>query len=379
MHRRPLSHLWPPPPFTTRNHSTTTSIRSVLLVKKPNDDRTTQAAAEIIRYLAKQDEFPRPRIIVERNAIEDLKAAGVGVGIDPTGGGLQLDVLDTPSPTVPRIAGGEDPTCPVPAASGTNPPPEVDLVVTLGGDGTILHVSSLYARAGVVPPVVSFSMGSLGFLLPFHIEGYRKTLSDIWRRKFAVLPRMRLACQVFDAHGRVVDRCAGAGSGWQVMNEVALHRGRYPHLSVVDAFVNDQHLTEAVADGLILATPTGSTAYSLSSGGPIAHPSINSFLLTPIAPRSLSFRTLLLPDDCQVKMQGQISTKSRAPSELSMDGREVCVLHPGEYITLRKSSYPMPCIVPQNGKDGWVADINSLLQFNVGFKNSALWRGHTSG
>lgn len=120
------------------------------------------------------------------------------MGIDPIRGGLQLDVLDTPSPPVPRTAGGEDPTCPVPAATpgpGTNPPPEVDLVVTLGGDGTILHVSSLYARAGVVPPVVSFSMGSLGFLLPF-----RESESES-RLFFGDSEGMSRACQATGKRG----------------------------------------------------------------------------------------------------------------------------------------------------------------------------------
>jgi NADH kinase len=96
------------------------------------------------------------------------------------------------------------------------------------------------------------------------IEHYRETLKDVFQGTYGVLQRMRLACQVFSSSGEVVDRCSGAGSGkscasvhvqrcststtigWQVMNEVALHRGRYPHLSVVDAFVNGQHLTEAV-------------------------------------------------------------------------------------------------------------------------------------
>lgn len=194
---------------------------------------------------------------------------------------------------------------------------------------------------------------------------------------------MRLSVEVFDANGRPKANCGrpldvrgttasaadaetddshesdgttsggftlsssssfSSSRGWQVLNEVALHRGRSPHLTVVDAYVNGQHLTEAVADGLILATPTGSTAYSLSSGGPIAHPAVDCMLLTPIAPRSLSFRTLLLPTTGEVVLR--ISPTSRNPgSELSIDGREVCVLEPGEYVKVGKSEYPMPCVM----------------------------------
>ena len=91
--------------------------------------------------------------------------------------------------------------------------------------------------------------------------------------------------------------------GWQVMNEVSLHRGPSPHLNTIDVFVDGQHLTEAVCDGLIISTPTGSTAYSLSAGGPIVHPSLSAIVLTPICPRSLSFRPLVFPSSSSVTLR----------------------------------------------------------------------------
>ncbi|KAG7530681.1 hypothetical protein FFLO_04851 [Filobasidium floriforme] len=325
--------------------------RNVLLVKKTNDEPTTVAAKTIISHL--RSTYPNLNILIESEAAPELSSGLSGVAI--------IDRDSTVSPnTGVRIWARPDKE-------------ELDLIITLGGDGTILHVSSLYARPGKVPPVLSFSMGSLGFLTPFHIDTHEETIGSVFDAKYKILDRMRLACEIFGEDDRPVKRCPT--TGWQVMNEVSIHRGRYPHLSVVDAYVDGEHLTEAVADGLILATPTGSTAYSLSSGGPIAHPGLEAFLLTPIAPRSLSFRTLLLPSQGEVMMK--ISGKSRAPSELSMDGREVCNLHPGEYIKVRRSRYPIPCVTRRDGGDDWVADINSLLQFNVGFKNSSLWRRHT--
>jgi NADH kinase len=148
------------------------------------------------------------------------------------------------------------------------------------------------------------------------------------------------------------------------------------------------------SDGLILSTPTGSTAYSLSCGGPIVHPSVQALILTPICPRSLSFRPLVLPGSSRITLRVrflslshivgltsirhfQINPRSRAAAEVSMDGQETRILLPGESISVAASSHPVPCInrsAPANDaldgvEDDWLRDINTLLQFNVSFKN----------
>ncbi|KAL6306138.1 ATP-NAD kinase [Sparassis latifolia] len=260
----------------------------------------------------------------------------------------------------------------------------IDLVVTLGGDGTILHASSLF-KVGAVPPVLSFSMGTLGFLLPFHIDDYAKALDSAFRGHALVLNRMRLQCTFQDADGEHSNlHC----KDWQVMNEVALHRGSSPHLNTIDIYVDGQHLTESVSDGLIVSTPTGSTAYSLSAGGPIVHPSLSALVLTPICPRSLSFRPLIFPSSSSITLQ--ISERSRASAGLSMDGQVTHVLNPGESVTVQASLYPIPCInrssiaepddsrtgegVGPGTEDDWVRDINSLLQYNATFRSKALLR-----
>ncbi|OBZ69503.1 NADH kinase pos5, mitochondrial [Grifola frondosa] len=215
---------------------------------------------------------------------------------------------------------------------------KIDLVVTLGGDGTILHASSLF-KVGAVPPVLSFSMGTLGFLLPFHIHDYAKAIDSAFAGKVTVLHRMRLSCTFHDPVGNRIDtQC----EDWQVMNEIALHRGSSPHLNTIDVFVDGQHLTEAVSDGLIVSTPTGSTAYSLSAGGPIVHPSLSALVLTPICPRSLSFRPLVFPSSSSITLR--ISERSRASAGLSMDGQVSHVLSPGESVTVQASLHPIPCI-----------------------------------
>ncbi|RPD53333.1 ATP-NAD kinase [Lentinus tigrinus ALCF2SS1-7] len=275
---------------------------------------------------------------------------------------------------------------------GPNAEP-IDLVITLGGDGTILHASSLF-KVGAVPPVLSFSMGTLGFLLPFHIDDYTKAIDSAFAGRITLLHRMRLSCSFQDSGGEHVDTYC---DDWQVMNEIALHRGSSPHLNTIDVFVDGQHLTEAVSDGLIVATPTGSTAYSLSAGGPIVHPSLSAIVLTPICPRSLSFRPLVFPSSSSITLR--ISERSRASAGLSMDGQISRVLSPGESVTVRASLHPIPCInrssiteppqirhgeeegaiggmsgegVGPGKEDDWVRDINNLLQYNATFRSKAL-------
>ncbi|KAH8115468.1 ATP-NAD kinase-like domain-containing protein [Phellopilus nigrolimitatus] len=251
-------------------------------------------------------------------------------------------------------------------------------------------------------------MGTLGFLLPFHIDDFAPALESAFLGKATVLYRMRLSCTFQDCDGNEI---GGPGDAWQVMNEVALHRGRSAHLNTIDAFVDGQHLTEAVSDGLIVATPTGSTAYSLSAGGPIVHPSLSAMVLTPICPRSLSFRPLVFPATSRVTLR--IGERSRAPAGVSMDGQEARVLAPGESVTVRASPHPIPCInrssiaekpahdrldggsshltfreegrageqgghytegAGPGAEDDWVRDINNLLQYNATFRSKALLR-----
>ncbi|KAH9917557.1 ATP-NAD kinase [Fomitopsis serialis] len=261
---------------------------------------------------------------------------------------------------------------------------KINLVVTLGGDGTILHASSLF-KVGAVPPVLSFSMGTLGFLLPFHIDDYAKALDSAFAGRATVLHRMRLSCRF---HGCDGERLEGQAQDWQVMNEIALHRGASPHLNTIDIYVDGQHLTEAVSDGLIVSTPTGSTAYSLSAGGPIVHPSLSALVLTPICPRSLSFRPLVFPSSSSVTLR--VSERSRASAGLALDGQTSHVLGPGEAVTVQASKYPIPCInrssiadpeeiqdgegVGPGKEDDWVRDINNLLQYNATFRSKALLR-----
>lgn len=227
------------------------------------------------------------------------------------------------------------------------------------------------------------------------------------QRGAKVLLRNRLKVGVFDAAGTHIKDptdSSASGSGYTyAMNEVHIHRGALPHLAVVQVSVGGRFLTEAVADGIIVSTPTGSTAYSLSSGGSIVHPLVSSLLLTPICPRSLSFRPLVLPANTPVVLR--LSEKNRGREvEVSVDGvrrgrgagvgmevrvvgeevrRVGCVGGGGGGGGGRQGMGAdweagdweggIPCIVrgnagpDGNGDDGWVGGLNGLLKFNYPF------------
>ncbi|KAF8319343.1 ATP-NAD kinase [Clavulina sp. PMI_390] len=324
------------------------AIKNVLLVQKLQDAKVSRAVDQVVNHI--HDKYPHVHIFHEASP---------------------LHPADPPQNTeVYQHRGAQEDK------------PSIDLVITLGGDGTILHASSLFSN-GPVPPVLSFSLGTLGFLLPFSFDTLEQALSDVFHGRVSILPRMRLMCTMKTAEGVEKPRKNSIGTkniqkslnqilGAEVMNEISLHRGRSPHLTSVDAYVDGQHLTAAVSDGLIVATPTGSTAYSLSSGGPIVHPSVSALLLTPVSPMSLSFRPLVLPGTSTVRLQ--MNKSSRTLAYISMDGRDVGKLYPGEYLEVAASKHPIPCIKRSNhpGEDHWVHDINTLLGFNVSFKRSNL-------
>ncbi|KAJ2999606.1 NADH kinase pos5 [Globomyces sp. JEL0801] len=166
--------------------------------------------------------------------------------------------------------------------------------------------------------------GSLGFLLPFAFKNFKVAIDQLLEKQVPILKRMRLGYTVY--FGNNVCETPNI----QAMNELTVHRGRNAQLAVMDCYVGDEHLTDVVADGLIVSTPTGSTAYSLSAGGPIVHPLVDSIVLTPICPRSLSFRPIILPADVKVTLR--VSSKSRDDVHVSVDGQEVFKLTPEHHL-----------------------------------------------
>ncbi|KAE8146923.1 ATP-NAD kinase-like domain-containing protein [Aspergillus avenaceus] len=241
-------------------------------------------------------------------------------------------------------------------------PEKFDLVLTLGGDGTVLFTSWLFQR--IVPPVLCFSLGSLGFLTNFEFENYKQHLNgvmgDVGMR---VSVRMRFTCTVFRK-----DRSKGAEAGaveegeqFEVLNELVIDRGPSPYVSNLELYADNDFLTVVQADGCIFSTPTGSTAYSLSAGGSLIHPSIPGILLTPICPHTLSFRPMVLSDSMLLRIA--VPAGSRSTAYCSFDGKGRVELRQGDYVTVEASQYPFPTVVSGSGE--WFESVQRALRWNT--------------
>ncbi|KAK9472394.1 ATP-NAD kinase-like domain-containing protein [Dipodascopsis tothii] len=232
-----------------------------------------------------------------------------------------------------------------------NMPHLFDLVLTLGGDGTVLYTSSLFQQ--IVPPVLAFSLGSLGFLTNFSFHDYQNHLNRVFERGIKVNLRMRFTCTIFRG-GRPCEV-------HQVINEIVIDRGPSPFISMLELYGDNHLLTVVQADGLILSTPTGSTAYSLSAGGSLVHPEIPAISVTPICPHTLSFRPMLLPDSMLLRVT--VPRGSRNTAWASFDGRHRVEIKPGDSVSIAASQYPFPTVVSSPME--YIESVSRTLRWNV--------------
>ena len=202
---------------------------------------------------------------------------------------------------------------------------------------------------GGCPPLVSFAMGSLGFLTPFKRQALVRTLQKTIQGGFPVTLRSRLVCTV---HRKGFEK-----ESFQVLNEVTVDRGPFMNIVQLDLFTSANALgtpdTTVQGDGLIIATPTGSTAYSLAAGGSMVHPAVPAMLVTPICPHSLSFRPILIPDSVAVTVV--VPTTSRYFPHVAFDGNHSLQLNAGDRIVCQMSQYPVPKMNDADtSSDGWL-------------------------
>ncbi len=198
-------------------------------------------------------------------------------------------------------------------------PEPADLVVVLGGDGTLL--AAVRALGGREIPILGVNIGFLGFLTEIPVAELFSTLERIREEGWTVDPRTTLEGEVV-RQGRVVQR-------FRVLNDVVFNKGALARISDLEVRVDGAYLTNYRGDGLIVATPTGSTAYSLSAGGPIVQPQVPALVLSPICPHTLTQRPILLPDTCRVEVR--LASKN-GEVFLTLDGQEGMELDEGDRV-----------------------------------------------
>jgi NAD+ kinase len=206
---------------------------------------------------------------------------------------------------------------------------EAELLVVLGGDGTILH--SLGQLGDNIKPVFGINVGALGFLTCSNSSAYAEAVECIAAGKMIFSVRTLLEVAVKTPGGK-----AASMTG---LNDAVLSRGEVSRLIRLKASVNGETLTEFNADGLIVATPTGSTAYSLSAGGPILAPESGAFVITPICPHVLTNRSIIVGEDAVIEIE---VTEREYPVFLTVDGREPLRIETGTTVRIKKSARTLP-------------------------------------
>ncbi|XP_066137971.1 NAD kinase-like isoform X1 [Euwallacea fornicatus] len=243
---------------------------------------------------------------------------------------------------------------------------KIDFIVCLGGDGTLLYASQLFQQS--VPPVMAFYLGSLGFLTPFRFDNFQEQVNNVLEGNAALTLRSRLRCILVKKTDTSNAEEAESvkketPASFLVLNEVVIDRGPSPYLSNIDLYLDGKHITSVQGDGLIVSTPTGSTAYAVAAGASMIHPSVPAIMVTPICPHSLSFRPIVVPAGVQLKIS--VSPESRNTSWVSFDGRNRQELVHGDSLRVTTSIYPVPSICSQDQISDWFDSLAECLHWNV--------------
>ncbi|XP_019851699.1 PREDICTED: NAD kinase-like isoform X1 [Amphimedon queenslandica] len=279
---------------------------------------------------------------------------------------------------------------------------DIDIIICIGGDGTLLYTSSMFQDGTAVPPVLSFNNGSLGFLTPFPITEYKSHIQRVFKGKVSITLRHRLICEI-RANNKValplspdnedichVDYCKDhpvspppndmrrlskfstkvmissqdkLKTKMMVMNEVVVDRGPSPYLTNLELCCNGRPMTSVQGDGIIIATPTGSTAYSLAAGASMVHPSVPCMLISPICPHSLSFRSIVIPAGVEISVT--VATESRNSAWVSFDGRNRQEIFQGDCVVVTTSSCPVPSVNNTGHVTDWFDSLAECLHWNI--------------
>ena len=210
---------------------------------------------------------------------------------------------------------------------------KIDLMMVLGGDGTLLATARGLLGSNV--PILGVNLGGLGFLTAVSAEGVPFCLDLLVQGRVKIEDRMMLASNVLRKGEKIAEHCA--------LNDAVIHTGQLARMIELEVSIRSDRVTHLMADGLIFSTPTGSTAYNLSAGGPIVYPTEEVIIMTPICPHILSNRPLIFPPDTEITVKVGGMGEKRL---LTLDGQTGVTLESGDLVQIRKSSYRTRLMMP---------------------------------
>ena len=275
------------------------SIKRIGIILKPHQPEALKTICELVVWLAERNIKLTGGPEIERERIEHQTGCGV-------------DQLESE-----KIAG------------------RVDLILVLGGDGTMIATARMIGDQEV--PVLGVNYGGLGYLAEFRIEELYTALESILSGNYRLDRRVMLEVEL--KSGDAPPKLS------RVLNDVVINKSALARIIEIEAYLNRQFVNSFRADGLIVSTPTGSTAYNLSAGGPVIFPSMNAVVITPICPFTLSNRPIVVPDDDEIELLLKTDNEEVA---LTLDGQVGFPLKVGDRVAIRKSRTTFNLIQPMN-------------------------------
>ena len=210
-----------------------------------------------------------------------------------------------------------------------------DAVIVLGGDGTLLYASRMFRFLNV--PVIGFNLGRLGFIMEHNIEDFEKVINDFINKKLIIKKRMKVDGIILENGENVFEE--------EALNEIVINKGAPSRMIELSIFINNSFVTRYRADGAIISTPTGSTGYTISAGGPIVHPDLDSIILSPICPHALNIRPIVLPKTSTIDIR--IET-SNVECYATYDGQIVRPFNSGSILKVQRSSADLNLAISEN-------------------------------
>lgn len=230
---------------------------------------------------------------------------------------------------------------------------DIDILIALGGDGTLLSAARLVSSSSI--PILGVNLGGLGFLTEINYSRIYEVLEQVLGNKFSIENRMLIS-------GYVLRKGKGKISPFSALNDAVITTEAIARVLKLETSIDKQYVTTYVADGLIIATPTGSTAYSLSAGGPIVHPALKAIIITPICPHTLTNRPIIVSEKSVISVEPIFETNKIA---LTIDGQIKFNLLHSDKLVIKKAPYTLKLIsLPEN-------DFFTIL------RKKLKWSGHS--